>query len=182
VKDVINKFKNDERIFIWDLYNEPSSSGLGSRSIPLVNKVVVWAREINPTQPLTLGIWNDYEELNRIVEENADVISFHCYASKEETEKRIAQMKQYNRPLICSEWMNRVANSTVEDIMPLLKTEKTGSILWGLINGKTQTDLPWGFRPENLPYTGRWQHDLFHTDFTPYMEEELDIIKILNKK
>jgi hypothetical protein len=182
VKDVMNRFKNDKRIFIWDLYNEPTASGLGSRSMPLVKKVFAWAREVNPTQPLTLCFWNDLDELNRFIAENVDVVSFHCYASKAETEKKIAQMKQYNRPLICSEWLNRGANSTVEDVMPLLKAEKTGSISWGLVNGKTQTDLPWGFRPEKLPYTGKWQHDLFHSDFTPYMEEELTIIRNLNKK
>ncbi|MDR0566471.1 MAG: hypothetical protein LBG47_05490 [Prevotellaceae bacterium] len=56
--------------------------------------------------------------------------------------------------------------------------ENVGAMLWGL----TQTDLPWGCRPEKLPYTGEWQHDLFRNDFTPYRESELALIKKLNGK
>jgi hypothetical protein len=61
--------------------------------------------------------------------------------------------------------------------MPLLKEENVGAILWGLVNGKTQTHLSWGHRPENLPFTGEWQHDLFHNDFTPYRATEIEFIK-----
>lgn len=44
-------------------------------------------------------------------------------------------------------------------------------------DGKTQTRLPWGHRPEKLPYTGVWQHDLFRGDFTPYDPSEIAMIK-----
>jgi hypothetical protein len=184
VKDVMRKFKNDPRIFIWDLYNEPTNGGLGVRSLPLVKSVFVWAREINPVQPLTVGIWNNAKELNDILTKNSDVISYHCYGNKKEMTERIGNLRQYNRPVICSEWMNRPRKSTVEDIMPLLKEENVGAILWGLVNGKTQTHLSWGHRPEKLPYTGEWQHDLFHNDFTPYRANEIEFIRTLtsNKK
>jgi endo-1,4-beta-mannosidase len=174
VKDVMLKFKNDPRIFLWDLYNEPQ------KNMQLVKKVFAWAREINPVQPLTIDVWNDNKELNEIVYANTDIISFHCYGTKEAMTKQIQDLKQYNRPVICSEWMNRPAKSTIENIMPILKKEKIGSFLWGLVNGKTQTNLPWGFRPEKLPYTGEWQHDLYHSDFKPYKVEEIEWIKKLN--
>jgi hypothetical protein len=180
VKDVMLKFKDDQRIFLWDLYNEPTNSNLGSRSIPLVKGVFAWAREINPIQPLTMDVWNDNKELNDIIYANTDIISFHCYSSKVATAEFIQRLRQYNRPIICSEWMNRPSKSTVEDVMPLLKKENVGSIMWGLINGKTQTHLPWGFRPEKLPYTGLWQHDLYSSDFKPYNVGEIEIIKKLN--
>ncbi len=57
-----------------------------------------------------------------------------------------------------------------------------GCILWGLVNGKTQTHLRWGHRPENLPYKGVWQHDLYHGDLTPYDPTEIDIIKATVKR
>jgi hypothetical protein len=180
VKDVMWKFKDDQRIFIWDLYNEPTSSGTGAYSLPLVRKVFAWAREINPVQPLTTGVWNGEKDLNSLIFENSDIISYHCYDDKNRMKEQIAELKQHRRPLICSEWLNRPAKSTVEDIMPLLKDESVGAILWGLVNGKTQTNLPWGFRPNKLPYTGEWQCDLFHSDFTPYRESELRLIKQLN--
>jgi GH35 family endo-1,4-beta-xylanase len=49
VKDVMRKFKDDRRIFIWDLYNEPTNSNLGAYNLPLVKKVSAWAREIPPS-------------------------------------------------------------------------------------------------------------------------------------
>ena len=182
VKDVMRKFKDDERIFLWDLYNEPTNGGIGDYSLPLVRKVFAWAREINPVQPLTVGVFNGNKKLNPLILENSDVISYHNYSNREEMSKQIAELKQHGRPVVCSEWLKRDAKSTIEDIMPLLKDENVGSMLWGLVNGKTQTDLPWGHRPEKLPYTGEWQCDLFRNDFTPYRESEIALIKKLNGK
>ena len=52
VKDVMATFKDDPRLWVWDLYNEPTNSGdQGHLSLPLVEKVFHWAREINPSQP-----------------------------------------------------------------------------------------------------------------------------------
>ncbi|GAP73448.1 glycoside hydrolase family 5 [Candidatus Symbiothrix dinenymphae] len=184
VKDVLRKFKNDPRVLLWDLYNEPTNTkptSEGYRSIPLVKSVFVWARAINPSQPLTVGTWNGNKELNEIVFAQSDIISFHNYGSKEAMAKQIQDLRNYNRPLICTEWMNRPLKSTVEDVMPVLKNENVGGFLWGLVNGKTQTHLTWGHRPEKLPYTGVWQHDLYHSDFKPYNMEEIEIIKNLNK-
>jgi Cellulase (glycosyl hydrolase family 5) len=179
VKDIITKFKDDNRILLWDLYNEPTNSNLKARSLPLVKSVFIWARKINPSQPLTIAVFNDYKELNDIIYANSDIITFHCYNNKEETAAYIGRLKVYNRPVICSEWMNRPRNSTVEDILPLFKEQNVGNILWGLVNGKSQTNLPWGFRPEKLPYTGVWQHDLFTGEFHPYKSEEIELIKKL---
>ena len=43
---------------------------------------------------------------------------------------------------------------------------------WGLVNGKTQTNLGWGWRPDR-PEPKEWQHDLYRGDHTPYDEDEL---------
>lgn len=177
VKEIMTHFKNDKRIFVWDLYNEPTNTSMPERSIPLVKKVFKWARSIDPVQPLTIGIWHGYKELNDIILENSDIITFHCYDTTEKTEVQMKQFLSYNRPVICTEWMNRVAQSTVLGILPIFKNNKVGSMLWGLVNGKTQTHLAWGYRPEKLPYTGEWQHDLFHGNFKPYNVKEIDMIK-----
>ena len=76
--------------------------------------------------------------------------------------------------------MNRVAKSYILDILPVFKNANVGNILWGLVNGKTQTHLPWGHRPEQLPYTGEWQHDIFKGDFTPYDQKEIKEIRALS--
>ena len=177
VKEVMNRFKNDDRIFVWDLYNEPTNTTMAERSMPLLRKVFTWAREINPKQPITSGMWNGNKELNEFLSTNSDIITFHVYASKTDTERIMKDYMRPDRPAICTEWMNRVAKSTVIDILPLFKEANVGNIMWGLVNGKTQTHLCWGHRPEQLPYKGEWQHDIYRGDFTPYKAEEIALIK-----
>ena len=49
-------------------------------------------------------------------------------------------------------------------------------MLWGLVNGKTQTDHPWGHHPGD-PAPKIWQHDLYHSDFTAYDAQEIEMLK-----
>ncbi len=175
VKAVIGRFKDDGRILLWDLYNEPTNGGLGSASFPLLKKVVAWARTINPSQPLTVDIWNRDKRLNEIALAASDIISFHNYGNKEALQNQITELKKYNRPVICTEWMNRPAGSLVSSHLPVFLEEKVGCLLWGLVNGKTQTDLPWGHRPGD-PVPALWQHDLYRPDFTPYDPREVALI------
>lgn len=55
VKDVMTTFKNDNRILLWDLYNEPGNSGYFEKSFPLLKAVFAWAKEVNPSQPISAG-------------------------------------------------------------------------------------------------------------------------------
>ncbi|RZK62780.1 MAG: hypothetical protein EOO85_31900 [Pedobacter sp.] len=87
VKAVMSRFKNDSRIFIWDLYNEPTNGGLGTATLPLLTNVIKWARQVSPVQPLTVGIWNGNKRLNDIALTGSDVVSFHNYSNKENLEK-----------------------------------------------------------------------------------------------
>lgn len=182
VKDVIGTFKNDTTILAWDLYNEPSVSALSDNSYPLVRKVFKWARDINPLQPLTIAYWNGDQALDDIIFGNSDIITFHCYSSKEEVEKLITKLKKHQRPIICSEWLNRPMGSTVESVLPVFFNENVGCLHWGLVNGKTQTQLPWGHRPANLPYNRIWQHDLYTNDYKVYSPYEMVMFKTLIAK
>ena len=177
IKDVIGTFKNDPAVLAWDMYNEPTNSGLGKKSLPLVRSVFKWGREINPSQPLTIAVWNNNQELNNIIYANSDIITFHNYGTREAVEKMIQTLKQQARPMICSEWLNRPRGSTVEGVLPFFFSEKVGCLHWGLVNGKTQTDLPWGHRPGDGPYTRIWQHDLYTEDFRMYSPYELELFK-----
>jgi len=38
VKDILTTFKDDNRVAIWDMYNEPGNSGYGNKSMPLLIK------------------------------------------------------------------------------------------------------------------------------------------------
>lgn len=181
VKAVIGRFKNDDRILLWDLYNEPTNGGLGSATFPLLKKVIVWARSVQPTQPLSVDVWNGDKRLNEIALAASDVITFHNYGNNELLQKHITELQVNNRPMICTEWMNRPAGSTIGSNLPVFYEQKIGCMLWGLVNGKTQTDLPWGHRPPD-PAPTIWQHDLFRSDFSVYRQPELDSIKMYTNR
>lgn len=181
VQAVIGRFKNDQRILFWDLYNEPTNGGLGSTTFPLLIKVVAAARSVNPSQPISIDIWNENKRLNAIALAASDIITFHNYGDKEALIKQIKDLKQYNRPVINTEWMNRPNGSTIANNLAVFYTEKVGCMLWGLVNGKTQTELPWGHRPGD-PEPKIWQHDLYHGDFTPYDATEIELLTKYNKR
>ena len=176
MKAVIERFKDDQRILLWDLYNEPTNGGLGSTTFPLLKRVVTAARSVNPSQPLSVGLWNNNSRLNDIAFAASDIITFHNYGNKEQLLNEIKKLKQHNRPLINTEWMNRPNGSAIASNLKVFYNEKAGCMLWGLVNGKTQTDLPWGHRPGD-PVPTVWQHDLYHGDFTPYDKSEIETLK-----
>lgn len=182
VKQVITRFKDDNRVFLWDLYNEPTNGGLNDQSIPLMVKTFEWGREVNPSQPLSIGYWGGNRVAQQYYLDNSDVITFHCYANKENTQSLVDRLKKQNRPMICTEWLNRPLGSTVEDILPIFADNGIGAMHWGFINGKTQTHLPWGHRPEMLPYEGVWQHDLYTSDHQVYNQAEIDLFENYARK
>lgn len=184
VKDILTTFKDDKRIILWDLYNEPGGSnpyGMnGENSLQLLKKIFTWARTVNPSQPLSAGIWTQsFPNLNKFQLENSDVITYHTYEPLEQHQQLISELKTYGRPMICTEYMARTRNSTFESIMPILKAEKIGAINWGLIAGKTNTIFAWDTPLPDVSEPPVWFHDIFRADGTPYMQEEVDLIKSL---
>ncbi|MBC7847438.1 MAG: cellulase family glycosylhydrolase [Flavobacterium sp.] len=185
VKDIIGTFKDDKRVLIWDLYNEPGNSDKFSASVPLLEKVFVWAREVNPSQPLTAGIWQwskKFQEVNVIQALNSDIITYHHYGEPKDHEVVINLLKTHGRPMICTEYMARTRNSRFSNILPLLKNEKIGAINWGLVAGKSNTIYEWDKPVENGAEPVEWFHDVFRKDGTPYKQEEVDLIKKLSSE
>jgi hypothetical protein len=168
-------FGNDPRLWVWDLYNEPSNSGLNESSTLLLEHVIAWARDVNPSQPLTIGEWNgDAAVAKRAA--LGDIVTFHNYTEPAKLAANIAALKAHGRPMICTEWLNRNTGSHVADCLPLLRRENVGAIHWGLVVGRTQTHLNWGHKPGD-PDPPRWQHDLFHPDHTVYDEAEIALFR-----
>ena len=185
VKDILRTFRNDKRILLWDLYNEPGGSGpyrYNEKSLPLLEKVFMWARISNPTQPLSAGIWDlNLKGLNQFQLTHSDIITYHNYESPDVHQQLIDSLKQYGRPLICTEYMARTRNSTFQTIMPLLKAEHLGAISWGLVAGKTNTIFAWDTPLPDQTEPPVWFHDIFRKDGTPYSKEETDLIKSLTQ-
>lgn len=183
VKDIMTTFKNDKRILMWDLYNEPGNNGHGIKSLPLVKNVFKWARDVNPVQPLSVGVWYfGCNELNVLQIANSDVITYHNYASIKEHELTINLLKTHNRPIICTEYMARRNDSKFQNIMPLLKNNNVGAINWGFVAGKTNTIFAWDEPKPNEKEPVLWFHDIYRQDKTAFDQAEIDIIKKMNGK
>ena len=181
VKDILTTFKDDDRILLWDLYNEPGNSGHGDHTMSLLVSVFEWGREINPSQPLTAGVWNIHLKfLNRFQLAYSDIITYHNYDGPTWHQAALDSLKLYNRPMICTEYMARRNNSLFTNITPILAKENIGAINWGLVDGRSNTKYAWGEPIPDGSEPPLWFHEVFRTDGTPYKQEEVDIIKKLS--
>lgn len=188
IKDIMTTFKDDRRVAIWDMYNEPGGGQdpdrYWTRSFPLLKDTFRWAREVNPSQPITAGVWSpnpDLNEMNVWQLKNSDIITYHTYEPLENHKAMIDTLKTYNRPMICTEYMARTQNSTFQTIMPMLKAEGIGAINWGFVAGKTNTIFAWG-TPLDVDEPEVWFHDIFRKDGTPYDTAEIECIKALTQE
>ena len=121
----------------------------------------------------------------RIQLNSSDVISFHDYNDAAKFEARILALKRYGRPILCTEYMARGNKSTFEGSLPVALKHRVAAYNWGLVQGKSQTHLPWDSWKQ--PYTGGrepaiWFHEVFRQDGTPYREPEVQLIRALTKK
>ncbi|MDB5110134.1 MAG: cellulase family glycosylhydrolase [Mucilaginibacter sp.] len=182
-KDVMGTFAHDKRILLWDLYNEPGNETKRDTSLALLTKVFTWARQVNPDQPVSAGLWAwDFEKLNAFQALNSDIITYHDYEEEKAHQRVLQLLKTHGKPLICTEYMARSRNSTFSTILPLLKRENVGALNWGLVAGKTNTIYAWD---TPMPQGGEpkvWFHDIFHKDGTPYKPEETEFIEKIVKQ
>jgi len=193
---ILTRFKSDKRVLAWDLLNEPgnptpqyeegwSREDKENAHVILLGKLFDWAREANPSQPLTAGIWVDVgnpqratHPLDKMMLERSDIITFHTYGPLAAARRATEFLEQSGRPLICTEYMSRGSGSTFETILPYFKEKNVGAINWGLVNGRSQTIYPWDswdkkYTDEPTP----WFHDVFRKDGTPYDPKETELIR-----
>ena len=195
VVDVVGFFSKDKRVLGWDVWNEPDNTNNSSygrfeaydkvqQVSNLLQKVFMWTRSTNPSQPITSGIWagdwsnaDSLKPIEKMMVEQSDIISFHNYDSGEEIEKRIQWLQRYNRPIICTEYMSRGNGSTFEGSMPVAKKYKIAMFNWGLVSGKSQTIFPWdSWSKKYTTQPDLWFHDIFFKDGKPYKQTEVDFI------
>ena len=95
IQGILLDYSTDERILMWDIYNEPGQFGLGDKSLGLLQLCWEWAHEIRPSQPLTScldgAIGDGILKLNG---ENSDVITFHTYEA-EKLDPTIQRLKEF---------------------------------------------------------------------------------------
>jgi hypothetical protein len=136
------------------------------------------------------------DEILKLNGENSDVITFHTYEA-EKLEPTIKRLKEFGRPLLCTEYMAREFGTTFEFSLPIFKKENVGCYNWGFVAGKSQTHFGWSTilelqerkkkgefinEGDELPEPKEWFHDIYRKDGSPYDKKEIEfIIKILKE-
>ncbi len=188
--ELAEKYGQDDRVQIWDVWNEPGNSNRGTMSQSAMERFFEILREKQVKQPLTADVWRMSTSLDQMspVERRAvelsDVITFHYYGPYTNMIQLIELLREnFDRPLINNEWLNRLNDNNYKEIFPLFYLEKIGSYSWGLMQGYSQTFEPWGgyfrnpaFMNGTLDLT-KWQHDLYRFNGYPYDPNETKLIR-----
>ncbi|MBN1316337.1 MAG: cellulase family glycosylhydrolase [Anaerolineales bacterium] len=205
VTDIVGAYGQDDRVVVWDIYNEPGNNFLVSLNAPawlryplIIGKLIShllapgptlqllresfsWARDAGPNQPLTAGLYFLRPflgaKLNPVCLELSDIVTFHSYFNLEETFKIVTSLEMNGRPMICTEYLARTEGSTFQTILPFFKSRKIGGINWGLVAGKTQTMYSWEDYYPDGQEPPLWFHDILRADGSPYSQEEKTLIQ-----
>ncbi|MDA7600119.1 1,4-beta-xylanase [Gammaproteobacteria bacterium] len=198
-QELLELYKDDARILMWDLYNEPGQFGIGEKSFTFLEYVWNWAHEIRPSQPLTScidgAIGDSIISLNKI---KSDIITFHTYEA-EKLEPTIIELRSIGRPLMCTEYMAREYGTTFEFCLPIFKKYNIACYNWGLVAGRSQTNFNWEtilhlneqrdqgnliYEGDSLTEPDEWFHDIFRQDGSSFKDEETAFIKkiLLNEE
>ena len=194
IRRTVRKYANDERIFCWNVWNEPGIT-IGDEAIPLLTEVFAAVREENPIQPLCADVWRGLKPDGSIASDAeqcgfdlSDVISWHCYSDYATFAEQLMLVRRFGRPIFLTEWLHRIQHNDFFEIYPLLCVENVPNYMWGFVVGKTQTHEAWDFlwdeynagRMQDLDFT-KWQHDLFRPNLRPYDPNEIRLIERFNR-
>ena len=190
--EVMEKYKDDDRVLFWNIWNEPGNNNRGKVSAPLVKEMFELAWKIGVKHPCAADLWRGKLEPNLETAEGiaaalSDIISYHCYAPLHSQIKYAKEIKaKFGRPMINTEWLARIRGCDVQDCYPFFAQERIGCTCWGFVAGKYQTYEPWEgmWKQVEKGYRGykmtKWFHDLFRPSLRPYDPEDIDIIKHVN--
>jgi len=177
VNAVIRKFRRDDRVLFWDLYNMTGSGAMEDVSLPLMDQTFNWARNADPTQPLAVAAWTRFgSAMTARKLERSDLVTFQSFDTPQQAEALLALLQRHDRPLICTDWLMRQNGNDFESMLPLFSAHQVGWFNRGLVNGRTQTWLQQPqFRSTKDP--DLWQHDVFRADGEAYNQKEVEQIK-----
>lgn len=197
VEAVLGRFHADERVVAWDLWNEPDSPnpsyahrdpvGKGALIAELLERVWDWAADVDPTAPLTVGVYlfphlhpERASAVARTAIERSDVISFHSYAPEPGLVAAIDELARHRRPLLCTEWMGRPRSPVA--LARTLAARNVGAYTWGLVDGRTQTKYSWTSWLRRDAAGAPWFHDLLHPDGRPYDPSEAALLREISPR
>jgi hypothetical protein len=194
LRKIIGTFRHDSRIALWDLFNKPFSKNKPSTSVKALNwckKIILWARAMSPSQPLTVsmslvyplkGHFDEGVYRKRVkVEGMVDVHNFHLYYlyllhkkyPKGGMMKKLRSIS--NRPLVATEVIGRTIGGTFGRTLTLFSKYHVNFYMWGMYESDNNWDVSWGMSSFK-PYEPMFNY-LLHPDGSPYDYRELAWIR-----
>lgn len=152
VDDVVGTYKNDKRIVMWDVMNEPTCTSFNGEE----DKRLIWAflghfldyvKEQDPNHLRCVGF--ELSSLNKRFLDKLDVLAIHNYSGglREDILAMKELARQSGKPVIVSEVAGR-PGQPFDYVMPILREEGIGWCFWEMMLGKTQ------FSQGPIPYQG----------------------------
>lgn len=159
IKSVMEPYKDDPFVALWDVMNEPDASGLfGKRPDPMphyefANWALKIARGVGAMQPITVGASGGYAGA-RVFAPKEDVVSLHVFASQFPNLGTAAkEAAKHGKPVLVGaaaammfpanalEASPETQERLVREAVQQAERERSGYYLWHLIEGKGLT--PW---------------------------------------
>lgn len=189
VRKVVAHFREDDRVIMWDIWNEPDLNSSKTISImEWIAKMVQWMQEEGCTQPITSSIIWDSEYNTCISTEKTenilarerteammDIHNFHDYNCQDglgkEVDAMVNRLKNISdRPMICTECMGRTNGSGfARTLIPFAK-HGIGFYTWGLGAGIANWEVYVG-RSTFYNYEPMF-HNALYSDMEPVEESE----------
>lgn len=188
VRTIIRHFRGDDRIILWDIWNEPNMNDSKTEGMmDWIAKMVQWCQEEGCTQPITASIvWDGGVDFNnstatgrRLLRENTeklmDLHNYHDYSCNDgfnaETKSMVNRfMRMDKRPLVCTECMQRVSGSGYARTLVDFAKYNINFYAWGLYTCAPNWEVRWSY---STYYN--WEvmfHNALYSDGEPYDEKE----------
>ncbi|MBE0653409.1 MAG: hypothetical protein IH594_06405 [Bacteroidales bacterium] len=202
VKDYLSKvigtFRNDSRIILWDVVNEPAlfyflegehQSRKAMEHLEWCERSIRWAREQSPDQPVTISsiylkehVYMDNEVVSRFREVASmnDVHNFHLYDLSHDRMQAIEDMVNMlkgiaDRPIVCTEAVARTRGGTFARSLSAFSGYHIHFYTWGMYTSDANWDVAWELSSFE-PYEP-WFHDVLHPDGTPYDDRDIEWVR-----
>ncbi|MBO6248956.1 MAG: hypothetical protein J6N54_09115, partial [Bacteroidales bacterium] len=192
IRKVVGAFAQDERIAMWDIWNEPSTARNDEtmRQMDWLEKMVEWCRLEDPVQPITSSIiWEGgeydttttYYKRRMEIERMMDIHNIHNYRflQPEHTPpiEIIGRLKRMDgRPIVSSEVLARPVSGGLTRTLKLFAREHVNFYLWGMfVTDSRNWSVQWG-RTTYAPYEPIF-HDMLYSDGTPYDYREIENLR-----
>lgn len=143
VRDVVGGHRDDRRIVMWDVMNEPTCTRFYEAAADkqlihdFLGHFLGYVKAQQPSQPRTVGLMASSEL--PLVLERVDVLSFHNYTRglREDLRRVQALGRQQGKPVVINEVVRR-PEQPFDFALPILREANTGWVFWELMLGQTE--------------------------------------------